>query len=1270
MKHIALTLKDKKKYKEAIKAASKKKYKSQLIQIFTSLTKQKKIKKLLFQITQDFPNAVVIGTTTAGEISHATIYENSTTLSISLFTQTKLSVAYSKKTDKKNGKLIAKKISSQETKAAIVLSEGLYGEDYEGFIKGIKEISPNLLISGGLAGDNFKLKKTYVFHQNKIFKQGTLAVSFSGKKLYANNNYNLNWIPIGKNFTITKVEGNKVHTIDNQNAVDLFKHYLGENIFTSNKEALHNIQLLLKEGATTVSRTPMAIEEKSIIFAAPLKVGDSVQFGFSNTSSILSGANKISKKLNNNPAEAIYIYSCIARKLLLGKKLESEFKAFEMVAPTAGFFTYGEFYSTSANNALLNCTTTILVLSETQKVKQKKHIHKIVNNAELDNITFSALTYFVKRTSYELEENLELLNQYKIAVDSTSLISKTDKYGHITYVNDNFCNVSQYKKEELLGKSHNIVRDKNVPKKIFKQMWETIQKGEIWKGSFSNRSKDGSIYYVDAAILPIVDDENNIKEFIAIRQDITKQAQAKKRIEEKENLIKAIFDNQDSIVIYASKEKGMLSVNKKLFEYIEYNTMEEFKQHHSCVCEYFVEESGYVNKKEHPNWIEDIATGTLELTKAKIKANDGKIYTFNIIVKKIGNEYIINLYDITKLEQALQKAHSSEQAKSMFLANMSHEIRTPLNGILGFTDILTRKDLDKDIKRYVDIIHKSGQTLLNVVNDILDFSKLESGELTLYESESNLFEEMEASVSTFSSLSKTKSIDFFTYIDTNIPKTLYCDIQRIKQVMNNLTSNAIKFTPENGEVSIYITLQNIHNNKASIHFCVKDSGIGIPQDKIHTIFDAFSQADNSISRKFGGTGLGLSISSQYIKMMNSELKVKSTLGEGSEFYFTLKLPIIDATPQLQNTLFKDKIKIQLLTTKEDITCGVNHVITNYLTAWKWEYEEIFSLDQLNEESNILIVCAKLFNQDKCHKALDKYKQLQLIYIEGATNDFECSHEKFHLLEQPMTGSSLFDMIITLTNTQKQQDVAYKQIDSNQYHANILIAEDNETNQVLISALLKERGLNYKIVENGQEAVEEALLNDTYDILFMDINMPVLDGISATKMLRAKNYTKPIISLSANVIDTDREAFLAAGVNATLNKPIVPEDLDAILTRYISMQHKNSISTNTEIVKYDTINLESLANYLSIKNLNTIRTLLTSFITSANSFIENIQQNMLNEDLLHNIKGMSGNMRFTQLYTLSQKIEKEFSSYDEQQRKDMGNMIIQHLKNLIQQIEEL
>lgn len=183
-------------------------------------------------------------------------------------------------------------------------------------------------------------------------------------------------------------------------------------------------------------------------------------------------------------------------------------------------------------------------------------------------------------------------------------------------------------------------------------------------------------------------------------------------------------------------------------------------------------------------------------------------------------------------------------------------------------------------------------------------------------------------------------------------------------------------------------------------------------------------------------------------------------------------------------------------------------------------------------------------------------------------------------------------------------------------------------------------------------------------------MPVLDGISATKMLRAKNYTKPIISLSANVIDTDREAFLAAGVNATLNKPIVPEDLDAILTRYISMQHKNSISTNTEIVKYDTINLESLANYLSIKNLNTIRTLLTSFITSANSFIENIQQNMLNEDLLHNIKGMSGNMRFTQLYTLSQKIEKEFSSYDEQQRKDMGNMIIQHLKNLIQQIEEL
>ena len=1267
MKHIAFTLTDKKSYKEAIKEASKKKYNSQLIQIFTALNKQQKIQKLLNRINDDFPNAIIIGTTTAGEISQAKMYEGSSIISLSLFEKTKLSVAYSKKTNKKNGIKIAKKISSKHTKAAVVLSEGLLGEDYEGFIKGIKEFNPTLLISGGLAGDNFKLKNTYIFYKNKIFKNGTITVSFSGKDLYANNNYNLNWTPIGKSFTITHSEGNIVHKIDNQNAVDIFKRYLGKDIFANNAQALPDFQLLFKEGSTVVSRTPMAVDNNSLIFAAPLKEGEVVQFGFSNASSVLSGANTISQELGKKPAQAIYIYSCIARKTLLGKKLEKEFEEFDNIAPSAGFFTYGEFYSTSTNNVLLNCTTTILVLSESKSRTNYSNIKQTNNNSALDNITFSALTHFVKQTALELEENLELLNQYKIAVDSTSLISKTDRNGLIIYVNDNFCRVSKYKENELLGKNHNIVRDITVPSQIFKGMWKTIQKGKIWQGVFSNKAKDGSIYYVDASILPILDENHQIKEFIAIRQNVTKQIQAKKRIEEKENLIKAIFDNQDSIVIYASKEKGMISVNKKLFDYIDYNTMEEFKANHSCICEYFIEEAGYLNSKDSPNWIDDIANARTDLTKVKIIAKDSNTYIFNIIIKKINNEYIINLYDITTLEKALHKAHSSEQAKSIFLANMSHEIRTPLNGILGFTDLLTKKDLDKDAKRYINIIHTSGQTLLNVVNDILDFSKLENGELLLYENESNLFKEMEASVSTFASISRNKEIDYFTYIDTNIPKTLHCDIQRIKQVMNNLTSNAIKFTPADGEVSVSITLKEIKNSIAFINFSVKDNGIGIAQDKIKTIFQAFSQADNSISREFGGTGLGLSISSQYIQMMNSKLKVRSKEKEGSEFYFTLKLPIVDATHQFKDSSYDNKLKIQLLSKDDEISCGVNTIISNYLDAWKWSYEEIYSLDQLDKNSDLLIVCAKLFDQNSCHDALDKYEKLQLIYIEGATSSFNCSHEKFHLVEQPMTGSSLFDMIITLTNTKQEQQTIQVNTNIQTFNGDILVAEDNETNQILISILLQERGINYTIVSNGQEVVEEALLNH-YDLIFMDINMPILDGISATKMLRAKKYKKPIVSLSANVIDTDRESFLEAGVDATLNKPIIPSELDTILNIYLNNQ-ETTFLPHEEII-FDRVDIEKLSKQLSLNNPNIVKTLLQSFTTSAKGFIENIKAHTTDKNLLHNIKGISGNLRFTHLYNLCIKMENDIEEWSKEQHTLEDKKIITHLQNLLKQIEEL
>ncbi len=1259
MKHLTFNYTDKTAYKKAKKEALKTSYNAQLIQLFCATTDKKQIKKILKNLTEDFPNALLIGTTTAGEISHAKMYENEIIISLSLFKKTKLQVHRTKSITAKDGAKLSKKICTKDTKAAIILSEGLQGEDYEGFIKGVKHENPNVILAGGLAGDNFQLKQTYIFLGKEIYDTGAVGVSFSSKNLLAKNEYNLNWNPIGKEFTITKAEGNILYEIDGQNAIELMKHYLGRTLFENNCASLPDFPILYKEGNTLVSRTPMTTDNDSIVLAGPIQTGQKVQFGFSNAPSIISGANKITQELNKKPAQAIYIYSCIARKTLLGKKLEAEFAPFEHLAPTAGFFTYGEFYSTDIDNALLNCTTTILVLSEEKKLKKKK---KLITKQEstLDSTTFNALTHFIKQTASELQENAALLEEYKVVVDESSLVSKTDLEGKITYVNDTFCKISKYKREELLGQSHNIIRDPKMSNFIFKKLWGTVSQGKVWKGFISNRAKDGSIYYVEATIMPIFDMQNEIKEFIAIRQDITKQIESKKRIQGKEKLIKAIFDNQDAMVISTTKEQGMLSVNRKLFDVLEFNSFREFKGKHICICDLFIVEKGYVSVADNPDWLDEIAEAdNNEQYKVKIKIQDGTVHTFTIFIKKIDAIYIINLNDITQLEKAVLKANASERAKSLFLANMSHEIRTPLNGILGFTDILTQKDFDTDTKRYIDIIHKSGQTLLHVVNDILDFSKIESGELSLYTTESNLFKEMEATVSTFASLSKQKHINYYVFIDTALPKKLNCDAQRIKQVLNNLISNAIKFTPNNGEVNVKVVLKSIANKKAKIHFSIKDSGIGIAKKKQKSVFDAFSQADDSISREFGGTGLGLAISNQYINMMDSQIQLHSKENSGSEFFFDLELDITDPSLSIDKTK-KDDITLSILQPKNSADFMINKIIFSYLDAWGYTYHKIHDLAEMSEDTDIVIICEKLFNATSCKNILDTHSEMQLIYIEGINETFSCTHKNFHTVSQPMTGSALFDKIITSTQKHFLEQNNEQKNKEKQFRGTILIAEDNETNQLLISILLKQRGIEFTIVSNGQEAVDEAHLH-AYDLIFMDINMPILDGIGATKALREKSYTGKIISLSANVIDTDILSYQEAGIDDSLNKPIIPDELDHILTKHLTKKITTSM---------DSIDVQNIANLLRIDDKSVVLSLLHSFASSIKEIQTSIVKEGLNEDILHNLKGMVGNLHFLHFQTLLRELEANSSHTNQAMLEEPSEKVLQHIKSLLKQISKL
>ncbi len=631
-----------------------------------------------------------------------------------------------------------------------------------------------------------------------------------------------------------------------------------------------------------------------------------------------------------------------------------------------------------------------------------------------------------------------------------------------------------------------------------------------------------------------------------------------------------------------------------------------------------------------------------------------------------------------ELIKAKESADNLSQIKGDFLANMSHEIRTPMNAIMGMTHMVLNTGLDVKQRNYIQKIDSASNQLLGIINDILDFSKVEAGKLEIESTQFSLNQVLENLLNVLPTKTDHMDVELIFNVSPTLPNLVIGDPLRISQVLTNLVNNAIKFT-EQGEIVVNIIETTRSHDTINLDFSVVDTGIGMTQEQVNNLFNAFSQADSSTTRKFGGTGLGLSISKQLVYLMGGEIQVESHYGTGSKFSFELTLSYenqVNSEYQMAAALALNKSAMIVDDNKTS-----RHVLSNILSSLGFNVtsigsgrEAIEQLKKSNQVHDLILIDWQMPNMDGLstlehvqHHKLAEESKMVLLYSQSA--QLQLSEDNAHQLDahllKPITPLSLFNSIIACLGNEWQpisttNNIATTPPLERLDNLDILLVEDNKTNQEIACAILESQGANITIAEHGLEALEK-LEHQTFDIALMDMQMPVMDGLSATKEIRKRlnNEQLPILAMTANAMQIDVQRCIEAGMNEHIAKPIDVPNLIHKISQLTSLTTKASKVNNAKTapipsskqLSLDTFELEGVDTEQGIKTLlgdvDSYRTTLHSFFKSMPIELTNINKAIeeQNSDFiarkLHSLKGSSGTLAVNYVYHNIRAWEKEF-----------------------------